>query len=214
MKILSIVCLWLLNLTSYNFTNVHHVTITPLPWLSSGFTAGVRSPNKRLPSYPALLLLFLRMRSALLSLLFILALSDGADHQNNDRYAEFKRKHILPAGFQTDSETAWVKHLEDNTLCERTPVQSFIDDTIDKVTQICNGTGQKIEKNYYKSTELFQLYMIKSKNTTKETLDWKCIIEKCRTARYYVIVECEEKLPVHYDNQRIEKGKKEYPCYY
>ncbi|XDV19335.1 hypothetical protein PO909_024822 [Leuciscus waleckii] len=80
--------------------------------------------------------------------------------------------------------------------------------------QICNGAGQNIEKNYYKSTELFQLYMIESKNITKETLEWECIIVKCRTARYYVIVECVEHLPVHYHGQRIEKGKTPYPCYY
>ncbi len=58
------------------------------------------------------------MRSAvLLSLLVFLALSDGANRQNNNRYDEFKKKHILPTGFQTNEEAAWWNHLVDNCLC-------------------------------------------------------------------------------------------------
>lgn len=153
--------------------------------------------------------LVFRMRSeALLSLLFILALSDGADH--NDRYDEFKRKHILPTGFQTDNETVWVDYLVRNDLCGRTPVQSFIKDSEENVTQICSGAGTKTKHNYIKSTNLFQVYMIKSKKNMSE---WKCI-EKCHTAKYSVIFECENNLPVHYHDQHIEKDKNPYLCCY
>lgn len=155
------------------------------------------------------------MRSeALLSLFFILALSDGADRQQNERYAEFKKKHILPANFQTDNEAAWVKHLENNDLCGRTPVQSFIKDSEENIKRICNDLGTETKDGYNKSTNYFQVYNIKSENRTSQMLEWVCNVS-CTTAEYHVIVECDnEKLPVHYHAQHIEKNKKPRPCYY
>lgn len=156
----------------------------------------------------------LRMRSAvLLSLLFFLALSDGANRQNNNRYAEFKKKHILPTDFQTDNEAAWVDHLVNNRLCGRTEVQSFIKDTEENIKQICNDAGEQTKDNYTKSTNLFQVFKIESRNETSN-MSWNCIIDKCRTAKYNVIVQCEDKLPVHYHDQHIERNKSAYPCYY
>ncbi len=157
----------------------------------------------------------LRMRSVvLLSLLFFLALSDGANRQNNKRYAEFKKKHILPTDFQTDVKAAWVDHLRNNHLCGRTEVQSFIKDTEENIKQICNGAGKNTTDNYYKSTNLFQVYNIESKNISTDASEWECIIEKCRTAKFYIIVDCQNKLPVHYHDQHIERNKSAYPCYY
>ncbi len=157
----------------------------------------------------------LRMRSAvLLSLLVFLALSDGANRQNNNRYDEFKKKHILPTGFQTNEEAAWWNHLVDNCLCGRTKEQSFIEDTEANIEKICNGAGKKTKDNYFKSTNLFQVYKIASRNETYVTnMSWNCIIEKCHVAKYYVIVQCEDKLPVHYHDQHIEKNKRPYICY-
>lgn len=68
--------------------------------------------------------LVFRMRSEALSLLFILALSDGADH--NDRYNELKRRHILPLNFDTGSGNYWVNHLVNNNLCDVGSLSSFI----------------------------------------------------------------------------------------
>uniref|UniRef100_A0A672KFD1 Ribonuclease A-domain domain-containing protein n=1 Tax=Sinocyclocheilus grahami TaxID=75366 RepID=A0A672KFD1_SINGR len=138
------------------------------------------------------------MRSvALLSLLFILALSDGADRQKNDRYAEFKKKHILPTDFQTDNKIAWVEHLVNNDLCGRTSVQSFIKDSEENIKLICNGSGTKTRDNYIKSTNLFQVYNITSEKSTSQMLEWECKVN-CSTAKYHVIVECQNNLPVHY----------------
>lgn len=154
------------------------------------------------------------MRSAvLLSLLFFLALSDGVNVQNNDRYAEFKKKHILPTDFQTKDEAAWCNHLVDNCLCGRVKEQSFIKDTEENIIKICKGAGKKTNDNYTKSTNLFQVYNIESRNETSQ-MSWKCIIDKCRTAKYYVIVQCEDKLPVHYHDHHIEKNKRPDICYY
>ncbi len=155
----------------------------------------------------------LRMRSAvLLSLFFCLALSDGANRQNNNRYDEFKKKHILPNDFQTNDTDAWWNHLVDNGLCGRTKEQSFIKDTEENIIKICNGAGKKTKDNYTKSTNLFQVYKIESRNETLN-MSWNCIIEKCHAAKYYVIVQCEDKLPVHYHDQHIEKRKRPYNCY-
>lgn len=146
----------------------------------------------------------LRMRSTvLLSLLFLLALSDGANR--NYRYAEFKKKHILPTDFQT-SEEAWWNHLVNNCLCGRTEVQSFIKDTEENIIKICNGAGKKTKDNYTKSTNLFQVFKIESRNETSN-MSWNCIIEKCHTAKYNVIVQCEDNLPVHYHEQHNEMKK-------
>ncbi len=170
--------------------------------------------SNSLLSQPALFPVCLRMRFAvLLSLLVFLALSDGANRQNNNRYDEFKKKHILPTDFQTNDTDAWRNHLVDNCLCGRTRQQSFIEDTEENIKQICNGAGTIIKDNYTKSTNLFQVYKIESRNETLN-MSWNCIIEKCHAAKYYVIVQCEDRLPVHYHDQHIEKNKRPYICYY
>uniref|UniRef100_A0A8C0Y0Z0 Uncharacterized protein n=1 Tax=Cyprinus carpio carpio TaxID=630221 RepID=A0A8C0Y0Z0_CYPCA len=122
------------------------------------------------------------MRSAtLLSLLFILALSDGADCQD---FEEFKRKHILPTKFLTKKVDldVWVKYLLKNKLCGRTEMQSFIKSNEENIKKICNGSGS-VSGNYTKSKDLFEVYLVKS----SKGIQPKCIITKCTLGNYYVI---------------------------
>ncbi|KAI2663076.1 Angiogenin [Labeo rohita] len=159
------------------------------------------------------------MRSAVfLSLLFILALSVESERQSNDRYAEFKKKHILPADFQTDNETVWVNYLVNNSLCGRTETQSFIKDTEENIKQICNGASEKTNDNYDRSTKLFHVYMIESKNNTTDALEWECIIEKCSQVNTSITVKCENNLPhkilkreeTHLNNRSNEEVNRHY----
>uniref|UniRef100_A0A8C1PL88 Uncharacterized protein n=1 Tax=Cyprinus carpio TaxID=7962 RepID=A0A8C1PL88_CYPCA len=101
----------------------------------------------------------------------------------------------------------------DNDLCGRTPVQSFIKDSEENIKRICNDLGTETKDGYNKSTNYFQVYNIKSENRTSQMLEWVCNVS-CTTAKYYVIVECQNKLPVHYHAHHIEKNKKPRPCYY
>lgn len=147
------------------------------------------------------------MRSAaLLSLLFILALSDGADCQD---FEEFKRKHILPTSFRTKKGDlgVWGKYLLKNKLCGRIEMQSFIKSSEENIKQICNGSGS-VSGNYTKSKDLFEVYLVKS----SEGINPKCIVTSCTLGNYYVIVKCENKKPVHYESQEIEQNTYPQPC--
>uniref|UniRef100_A0A672KDS4 Ribonuclease A-domain domain-containing protein n=1 Tax=Sinocyclocheilus grahami TaxID=75366 RepID=A0A672KDS4_SINGR len=146
-----------------------------------------------------------RHTDSLLSLLFILALSDGADCQN---FKEFKRRHILSTTFKTKNEADWVKYLLGNELCGRTKMQSFIKSSEAKIEQICNGSGS-VSGSYTKSTDVFEVYLVKS----SEGIHPKCIINNCSSGKYNVIVKCENNLPVHYERQDIEQNTRPQPCF-
>lgn len=144
--------------------------------------------------------------AALLSLLIILALSDGVDCQN---FTEFKRKHILPINFKTKNKGDWEKYLWQKKLCDRTAVQSFIKSSENSITQICDGSGNG-KGNYTKSEDFFEVYILKS----SKGIDPKCIINDCTAGKYNVIVKCEKNLPVHYHGQDIKENTQPWPCFH
>ncbi|KAA0703614.1 hypothetical protein E1301_Tti015540 [Triplophysa tibetana] len=137
------------------------------------------------------------MRSAtLLSLLIVLAFSDGADCQN---FKTFKEKHIIPANLKTKIKNDWNTYLVKKNLCGREPQQSFIKGTEDDIKQICNGSG-KNDGNYTKSNTFFEVYCVESSKEIKKNKEKKgrCNITGCTSGTYHVTVKCEKNLPVHY----------------
>ncbi|XDV19336.1 hypothetical protein PO909_024823 [Leuciscus waleckii] len=141
------------------------------------------------------------MRSeALLSLLFILALSDRADCQN--QYDRFKRRHILPNKFNTRNMNPWVNHLMNNNLCGQT-MSSFVPSNQENnIIEICRGAGIRQQGNLFISIRHFPVYIVTSHREQQ-----MCVINECTVGDYIVIVACDGDLPAHYHGQEDEIGQ-------
>lgn len=147
--------------------------------------------------------LFLRMRSeALLSLLFILALSDGAlTVRDRSKFDQFMRKHALLTQINTSDRRAWLSYMLYNKLCDRSHRYSFIQDSEENITEICNKLGRYTTGNLFISTRRFRVYMVDCVRTGGQR-----VIEGCTTGLYHVTVGCQfffqtQILPVHYEGQ-------------
>lgn len=149
------------------------------------------------------------MRSAaLLSLLFILTLSDGAVGQETP-YARFKKRHILPIRFNINDLP---NYLWQNKLCiheYKTTEISLIRENENDVIEICSGAGEPMGGNYYRSRLHLHLYSVTSYPSSSDN---QCIIYKCTEGKYLVTVACNNATgePVHYETQ--SNGKEVKKC--
>ncbi|CAK6975572.1 complement C1q-like protein 4 [Scomber scombrus] len=129
------------------------------------------------------------------------------------QYKEFKKKHILPHGFDPKSLSAWKKYFEREGLCGRTIFQSFIMKTDEaKVLQICSSAGWRLDggnSNLCISSSSMLVYQVTSRNG--------CEIKKNDVSdhNHHVIVACnmvgKQCLPVHYERYKDQR-RGNIPC--
>ncbi len=120
---------------------------------------------------------------------------------DNNAYNKFLSKHILQDVFNTNSEPDWVNYLTKKGLCGRTAKQSFLRSAdSNKIKDICNGQGTKVENNLCISQNKFDVYIVESSNDKG-----KCKVTRYPNKQYYVTVACDnvdnQCLPVHYQTQ-------------
>ncbi|KAI4891553.1 hypothetical protein NFI96_034004, partial [Prochilodus magdalenae] len=167
-----------------------------------------------------------RMKLSVL-LLFLSALALGsAERCKGDSkkfgYINFSTKHILPKGFDVNSQEKWEDYLKNTIfnnkpLCEReTPnnLQTFFECSSEsEVKKICNGEGYEKaggDGDLCISENTFKVYMVKIKMENNQ-----CKVDNIKSDNLYVVVDCEnvdnQCLPVHFHGQvkKTEPGK---PC--
>ncbi|CAK6975569.1 uncharacterized protein LOC124054203 [Scomber scombrus] len=149
----------------------------------------------------------------LTSVIFTLAIVDSAikinkpcEMNQNGRlqYNNFINRHILPPGFDTRSQQKWEEYLQEKQLCDRAPVQSFIEKPDEeKVNNTCSRNGLLLnkERNLCISKSRMLVYHVISEKTKDQNNKDTCRIINVFPSFQHVIVVCDE-----FEVDKVDKG--------
>ena len=102
------------------------------------------------------------------------------------------------------------RYLAKKGLCDRVPLQSFIDTSEDDVKKICRNGGKRVESggNLCISASGMTVYDVRSKNA-----NGKCTVTSLTHGQQRVVVACNKVgnvcLPVHYEAYRSQQPTKQ-----